>query len=69
MSLSLHLECQKLSYDKENLAVVESITLKRIQCELSVGSWLASVRRDMNVRGIFFFFLFHSSQIQQLQHK
>jgi len=36
---------------KKNLAVVKSITLKRIQCELSVGSWLASVRRDMNVRG------------------
>ena len=51
MSLSLHLECQKLSYDKENLAVVKSITLKRIQCKLSVGSWLASVRRDMSAQG------------------
>ena len=62
MSLSLHLECQKLSYDQkkkkkknhckmDNLAVVKSVTLKRIQCELSFGSWLANVRWDMNPRG------------------
>ena len=42
---------EKIHCKMDNLAVVKSVTLKRIQRELSFGSWLANVRRDINARG------------------